>query len=812
MAALVVLVVGYGAQVLAQDAMVWSFTEGNDPNNGGRMTARLGLGTPETDNSKVSGACEARSGSGVNAASLVLGADVGKLPENSNVNVRFTGGGFNHFVPGTVQGTQVEEGITGVDLTVKLDDPLWKALTEQNSLDYLVPGYRASTLELKAGHDKIRKFIAACRSYAEALNPPKDRASFIVLGNRRLGKGSLRGGQGTRHHRGWEAFLNNFPKGFRADLARAYVKRLGNEGPKPARKPEQNETASRPPAPQAPPTPTNPADLSLTVTANQKSCTGGAPCSYTVVATNTGGQPFNGQLVIANSLSPRSARLTRSSPAPWACRGMGGGAVCTNTAANIAPGQSTTISLTFTLPRNADGAMNSCASVSWGGAPTGSSVRDVQQKLNTLGYNVGRPDGKAGRKTVNAIRQFQQRAGLQATGEIDLPLLIAMFTQGGTGDANPANDQACAGAAVVNVSAPAPVKAWKPPRGYKKVPNPAATGRCSSRSVWLEGQCILKTHVASFCGPGFHRQGSRCVSNASAPAGRDGHLLNKLPACPTGTFRLGSNCIQTNQAPVFGNAGRGGNTQTQTSSGQSSQPGGSQANTAAACPYPYTRVGNKCDIVCSGGRVRYIQSNGLPSCKCKAGTVPTMTEGGWYSVCLPPGQKKPATKCPAGQVADLLNHDRCFPACSGGKVRIKGRCCAPGSGVENGGCTYYTKSQKTACKSGFMRHNNWCMEKPYAANTQGGGTLQQRPANCVSNQIRLANGSCGCAQGLIFRDGRCKKPSGSDVLKQMLQPQQATTQPQQQPQHQFQQQVNCTGGRVANANGQCECPAHLPRW
>ena len=46
---------------------------------------------------------------------------------------------------------------------------------------------------------------------------------------------------------GWEAFLNNFPKGFRADLARAYVKRLESEA-EPA--PAAEEAEPKPPSPE----------------------------------------------------------------------------------------------------------------------------------------------------------------------------------------------------------------------------------------------------------------------------------------------------------------------------------------------------------------------------------------------------------------------------------------------------------------------------------------------------------------------------------------------------------------------------------
>lgn len=38
----------------------WSFSEGNDAANRGRVTARLGYSVPETDNAQVDGVCDAR--------------------------------------------------------------------------------------------------------------------------------------------------------------------------------------------------------------------------------------------------------------------------------------------------------------------------------------------------------------------------------------------------------------------------------------------------------------------------------------------------------------------------------------------------------------------------------------------------------------------------------------------------------------------------------------------------------------------------------------------------------------------------------
>ena len=47
------------------------------------------------------------------------------------------------------------------------------------------------------------------------------------------------------------------------------------------------------------------------------------------------------------------------------------------------------------------------------------SVREAQERLNAMGYNVGTPDGSAGPKTARALREFQQAQGLPVTGRLD---------------------------------------------------------------------------------------------------------------------------------------------------------------------------------------------------------------------------------------------------------------------------------------------------------------------------------------------------------------------------------------------------------
>jgi peptidoglycan hydrolase-like protein with peptidoglycan-binding domain len=55
-----------------------------------------------------------------------------------------------------------------------------------------------------------------------------------------------------------------------------------------------------------------------------------------------------------------------------------------------------------------------------------STIRSVQQALNERGYNAGPVDGTYGAATQDAVRRFQQTAGLPATGELGGPTLTAL--------------------------------------------------------------------------------------------------------------------------------------------------------------------------------------------------------------------------------------------------------------------------------------------------------------------------------------------------------------------------------------------------
>jgi len=54
------------------------------------------------------------------------------------------------------------------------------------------------------------------------------------------------------------------------------------------------------------------------------------------------------------------------------------------------------------------------------------ATMEVQQKLDEQGVRAGKPDGLWGPETEQAVRDFQQKKDLPATGRLDLPTLAAL--------------------------------------------------------------------------------------------------------------------------------------------------------------------------------------------------------------------------------------------------------------------------------------------------------------------------------------------------------------------------------------------------
>jgi hypothetical protein len=477
----------------AADRMEWSFTEFNDPDNKGRLTARLSYGVPETDNIQVSGVCDGTASTGAKYSSVTFGADTGKLEEGSQLDLRFTGGGFDHVMKGSIYGTQAEVGVAGVHLDIEHNDPLWQALQEKDQLDYLVPGYRASTLDLTRGKDKIKSFIEACRAYAKAiLGDDYDGASEQrAAGGSNSEKEAFESAKELGSAAAWEAFLANYPSGFHADLARAYVKKLG--------------------ASSAP----SDSDVTGLDVTYVEYPTGvfikNGPKTW-VEQKKTGGDALRFDETLR---SEQEVKLFDKRRKVHISLNIAGGAIWY--APDGAP-----LSKLYDIVSTRGGdaapaspAMPKVAAVS--DKPTRSATKVSCNKLGSIRSKysnrptkitfVNNSEAYLGILWLDFEGQPKSYANLQAGQQVTMDTFQShpwMVTDG------PGNCLQIAlprsGPSLVAIgeaAAPAPQK--------------TSTKKCRKSQIPIEGKCIEKRDAASYCGPGYRLQGNKCVQGYQAP-------------------------------------------------------------------------------------------------------------------------------------------------------------------------------------------------------------------------------------------------------------------------------------------------------
>lgn len=180
-------------------------------------------------------------------------------------------------------------------------------------------------------------------------------------------------------------------------------------------------------------------DLAIFKNPNANVCQEGEACGFGVRIENRGDAAHSGPIEFADQLSA-SARLRYVGPGGVECSGGGNSYSCSHPAVTLEPGGTTNFNLSF-VPGGDARQLENCIEIDWGVQPGGDRVLAVQRALNDGGYGAGPEDGLYGQKTASGIRAYQRDAGLEVTGEITPSLLSSLF---GGGDANAANDRACA--------------------------------------------------------------------------------------------------------------------------------------------------------------------------------------------------------------------------------------------------------------------------------------------------------------------------------------------------------------------------------
>jgi len=93
------------------------------------------------------------------------------------------------------------------------------------------------------------------------------------------------------------------------------------------------------------------------------------------------------------------------------------------TATPATPAAAATPATTTTTTTKAATPMTAATATS---AYAASTIRAVQQALNSRGYNAGAVDGQWNTATQDAVRRFQQVSGLPVTGDLNAPTLSAL--------------------------------------------------------------------------------------------------------------------------------------------------------------------------------------------------------------------------------------------------------------------------------------------------------------------------------------------------------------------------------------------------
>ena len=303
----------------------------------------------------------------------------------------------------------------------------------------------------------------------------------------------------------WEAFLKNYPEGFRSDLARAYVKRLKGES-----------TATAAATTDAEPDEDQSRQIEV-VEAEETVNLGPGTASWRSFkykpAEGAGTSPAaaveaNGlELVAYCSADKRISTVLREKKQ----------GVYPDFAGRIERGLKAIEENGSSLPLSFDNGGSHSVPASRIGATGEVAVGNSTQGF-TPGSKYVRDLMSANQVTLSAppfAASFQLKGSRRA--------LCTMLKSCGVKSAECARYER---PQTVNV---APRLQRKPRQERRR------RARCPRRYVWLEGECVHRRYVAEYCGPGYRRQGSRCVRRRyRAPA---------YDACPPGFFLEFGRCV-----------------------------------------------------------------------------------------------------------------------------------------------------------------------------------------------------------------------------------------------------------------------------
>lgn len=146
------------------ERFVWEYSQFNDETDEGRATSSIALRIPETDATAIHAICAAHSNA--NSSRFQISGNTTDRQDREEATVTFYNNGSELTREGRVIGTKAEYGISGVELMIENEDPLWDSLSKWYPIGFRLLGEDVQVTSPGAV-ENIEKFLKDCRLYAQ---------------------------------------------------------------------------------------------------------------------------------------------------------------------------------------------------------------------------------------------------------------------------------------------------------------------------------------------------------------------------------------------------------------------------------------------------------------------------------------------------------------------------------------------------------------------------------------------------------------------------------------------------------------------
>jgi len=158
-------------------------------------------------------------------------------------------------------------------------------------------------------------------------------------------------------------------------------------------------------------------------------------------------------------------------------------------------------------------------------------IREIQTVLIQKGFDIGRPDGRLGPRTVRALTEFQRKQGLQATGRIDSKTVSALGVSnmgGAQGGTTTGQGGGASHGGAAHQQAPA--------QQNQGANQPSTSGQGNAKSPAHEGANQPSNRGSESAGPAQHQganepsKSGQSGANAPSTSGQGGASGHNAPA------------------------------------------------------------------------------------------------------------------------------------------------------------------------------------------------------------------------------------------------------------------------------------------